>query len=86
MKIYYSDKFAEDVRKLPNDIRKTLRKKLDLLIDNPQHPSLRTKKIQGQKDIFEASVTMGIRITWQYVEEGILLRNIGTHDKALKNP
>mgnify|MGYP000844874442 CR=1 FL=1 len=74
MKIYYSDRLAEDV------------KKLDLLIDNPQHPSLRTKKIQGQKGIFEASVTMRIRIAWQYVEEGIFLRNIGTHDKRLRNP
>lgn len=86
MRIYYSDRFAEDVKELPNDIKKTMRRKLDIVIDNPQHPSLRTKKIRGQKGIFEASITMEIRITWQYVEEGILLRNIGMHDKTLKNP
>ena len=44
------------------------------------------KKIKGQDRIFEASITMEIRITWEYIEEGILLRNIGEHDKALRNP
>ena len=86
MRIYYSDKFAERVRRLSDEIKKILRKKLDILLDNPQHPSLRTKKIQGQKDIFESSITMGMRITWQYVDDGIYLRNIGEHDKTLKNP
>lgn len=85
MKIQYSDKFLENVEKLPKDIKKILRSKLEILLDNPHHPSLRTKKIQGQDNIFEASVTMEIRITWQYIENGILLRNIGEHDKTLKD-
>jgi mRNA interferase RelE/StbE len=25
-------------------------------------------------------------MTWQYYKDGILLRNIGEHDKTLKNP
>lgn len=29
---------------------------------------------------------MGIRMTWQYTDDGILLRNIGKHDKTLNNP
>jgi mRNA interferase RelE/StbE len=85
MKIHYSDKFRENVEKLPQDIKKLLRNKLEIMIDNPRHPSLRSKKIQGQENIFEASVTMGIRITWQYTDDGILLRNIGDHDKTLKD-
>lgn len=86
MRIYYSDKFINSVKKLPDEIKKALKKKLDIMLENPQHPSLRTKKIQGQKDIFEASVTMEIRITWQYIDGGIYLRNIGEHDKTLKKP
>jgi mRNA interferase RelE/StbE len=85
MKIHYSDKFREKVEKLPQDIKKLLRNKLEIMIDNPRHPSLRSKEIQGQANIFEASVTMGIRITWQYTDDGILLRNIGDHDKTLKD-
>ena len=86
MRVYYSDKFADRVKKLSDEIKKTLKKKLDIMLDNPQHPSLRTKKIQGQKDIFESSITMGVRITWQYIDDGIYLRNIGEHDKTLENP
>lgn len=62
-----------------------IKKKLELLLQNSYHPFLRTKKIQGTKDIFETSITMGIRLTWQYKEDGIILRNIGEHDKTLKN-
>lgn len=53
---------------------------------NLKHPSLRTKKTKGSSDIYEASVTTGCRMTWQYYKDGILLRNIGEHDKTLKNP
>lgn len=84
MKIYYSELFKEKVRLLDEKAKKTLKKKLEIMINNPQHPSLRTKKIQGTSIIFEASITMGYRLTWQYYEDGILLRNIGEHDKTLK--
>jgi hypothetical protein len=53
---------------------------------NPHHPSLRTKKIQGTDDIFESSINMSIRMTWQYESESILLRVVGDHDAVLKNP
>lgn len=86
MNIYYSELFAEKVMQLPLETRKTLKKKLAMLIENPRHRSLRTKKIKGQDNIFEASITREIRMTWQYTEDGILLRNIGEHDKTLKNP
>jgi len=86
MNIYYSELFAEKVRQLPIEVKSILKKKLELMLENPGHPSLRTKKIQGQDNIFEASVTMDIRMTWQYTGDGILLRNIGEHDKTLKNP
>jgi len=86
MNIYYSELFGDKVKELPIEVRRALKKKLELLLENPRHPSLRTKKIQGQDSIFEASITMNIRMTWQYVEDGILLRNIGEHDYTLKNP
>ncbi len=86
MNLYYSELFADKVKQLPPEVRGALKKKLELLMENPRHPSLRTKKIRGQDRIFEASVTMEIRMTWEYTEDGILLRNIGEHDKTLRNP
>jgi len=86
MKFYYSDLFNEKVQLLHPDVKKALKNKLELMDQNPKHPSLRTKKIKGSSDIYEASITMNYRMTWQYYQEGILLRNIGEHDKTLKHP
>jgi len=86
MIIEYSDSFREGVQRLSLEAKKQLKKKLELMAENPRHPSLRSKKIQGIDGIFEASVNMDIRMTWQYTEDGILLRKIGEHDKTLSNP
>ena len=86
MKFKYSENFLHDVKALPLEVQRSLKKKLDIMAEDPRHPSLRTKKVRGQIDIFEASITMDIRMTWQYTKDGIFLRNIGEHDKTLKNP
>ena len=58
---------------------------LRLIEENSRHPSLRVKKIQGTEDIFEASINMAVRVTFQFVKpDTIYLRNIGEHDITLK--
>lgn len=84
MKLYYSNRFKRDYKKLSPEIKKILQTKLKLVSENPRHPPLRTKKVKSEKDIFEASINMNIRITWQYSKNKILLICVGTHDKALK--
>ena len=86
MNIYFSDLFLQSVKGLSEDVKRTLKQKLDIIADNPRHPSLRTKKIRGRENLFEATITMSIRMTWEYFEDGILLRNIGEHDRTLKRP
>lgn len=87
MKVVYSESFKKNVEKLPIDIKRQLKKKLEIMLENPRHPSLRIKKLKGRKDgIFGASINMDIRMTWEYIDDGILLRNIGEHDETLKNP
>ena len=87
MKFVYSDSFKKNVSGLSFEEKGILKEKLTLMFQNPRHPSLRTKKIQGHKSIFESTITMGIRITWQYMKKDvILLRKIGPHDKTLKKP
>jgi hypothetical protein len=86
MRFYYSDLFKEKVKLLNPNVKKALKGKLELMVQNPKHPSLRTKKIKGSSDIYEVSITMNYRMTWQYYQDGILLRNVGEHDKTLKNP
>ena len=83
-----SDKFIKELQKLVKkgvlDVEQ-VEKFLRLIVENPRHPSLRVKKIQGTEDIFEASVNMAVRVTFQYIKPDIVyLRNIGEHDMTLK--
>jgi len=71
---------------LPVKIQKAFDAKILILQQNMQHPSLRIKKIKGVKNIYEGSITMNYRFTFQYIKGGILLRNIGKHDDALGKP
>ena len=86
MDFIFTERFKKSYKKLSDEERETLLKKLDLMSVNPHHPSLRTKKIQGTDNIFECSIDMAIRMTRQYDGDSILLRVIGDHDAVLKNP
>lgn len=72
--------FEKDFKKLPQHIQAQTVGSLRRLAENPRHPSLRIKKIQGTKGIWEGSITMSYRFTFHYEERFVVLRRIGTHD------
>jgi len=73
--------FTKSLKKLSGVERKSVAAKLSVLAKDPHHPSLRTKKVQRLKNVFESSVNMDIRILWSYKDGRIiLLVNIGHHD------
>ena len=77
----FTDRFRKHYGNLSDNEKKQLKNKLELLSENPMHPSLRTKRIQGTKELFECSDNMDIRIIWYY--EGdvmIILVDVGHHD------
>ncbi len=80
MELIYSSRFKKDYKKLSKELQEAVNSKLKLFIKNISHPSLRTKKIQGSKNDFELSINMNFRIVWQYAEDKIYLKAIGTHD------
>ena len=43
--------------------------KIKFFIENPTHPSLRTKKIKGLDNTWESSINMDIRIIWFYQDD-----------------
>lgn len=90
MKIRITSRFKKGFQRLTLDQQQVFQKQMELLSNNPVppfHPSLRIKKIQGTSGIFECSINRDIRLTWQYHQSGYtLLRNIGKHDRTLKNP
>jgi hypothetical protein len=59
--IIRTDSF-KDFRDLPENIKRRAERALRFFVDNPRHPSLRTKKMRGQREpegraIWEARVT-----------------------------
>jgi mRNA interferase RelE/StbE len=55
MRVVYSENFKRNVEKLPTEVKRQLKRKLTIMIENPRRPSLRTKKLKGRKDgIYEA--------------------------------
>jgi mRNA-degrading endonuclease YafQ of YafQ-DinJ toxin-antitoxin module len=86
MEFIFSNRFKKDYQKLSPEAKIILQNKLQIMAENPKHPSLRTKKIRGNEEIFECSINMNIRMTWEYRDNKILLRAIGEHDSTLKKP
>lgn len=77
----FTARFQKHFKELTNHEKKQLKNKLELLAENPSHPSLRTKRIQGTSDLFECSVNMDIRIIWYYEgNKTIIIVDIGHHD------
>ncbi len=76
-----TSRFQKHFKTLTMQEKKQLHKKLEILAENPRHPSLRTKSIQGTDDLFECSVNMDIRIIWYYEgDKMIILVDVGHHD------
>lgn len=79
-KFTFMPRFQKHFKRLSTQEKNQLKTKLELLAQNPSHPSLRTKRIQGT-DLFECSVNMDIRIIWYYEgDKMIILLDLGHHD------
>ncbi len=86
MKVLRSPRFDRAFRKLHEDVKKAFKEKMRLLVEsNFTHPSLRVKKIKGTGRIWEASIDMDHRFTFEKVKGGIRLRVIGKH-KVIGKP
>jgi mRNA-degrading endonuclease YafQ of YafQ-DinJ toxin-antitoxin module len=78
----FTRQFDEALATQPDEIVDLFEKKLEIFLTNIFHPSFRTKKIKGfkRKIIWEASLTMDYRFTFQIGEDDtIIFRNIGKH-------
>lgn len=86
MIIQRSNHFKKCFKKLPREIQELFSEKIRLLVSSKlTHPSLRIKKMNGTDQIWEGSITMNYRFTFELIEGGIFLRKIGTHN-VLNNP
>lgn len=80
-----TERFKQDFQSLPQAIQRRTEKQLTLFLQNPRHPSLRIKKLEGMSDLWEGRITRKYRFTFQMLEDRCVLRRVGPHD-ILKTP
>ena len=80
-----TDRFKEEYQKLPQQIQRQTERKLRLLINNPFHPSLRTRKVEGEvlgfRDVYEGSITTNYRFLFRISGNTYEMLRIGTHSQ-----
>ena len=79
MKLAFTKPFKQDYKGLPENIQELIDKQIAHLLENPKHPSLQIKKMEGRQTIWEARITKGYRMTFQIVGDTYLLRRAETH-------
>lgn len=81
MQIETTRGFEKRFDRLPEPVRRQARKQLRRLFHDPQHPSLRLKKVSPRYPLFSLRINRDYRMVG-VLEEGILeLDFIGPHDE-----
>ena len=79
-------RFEKDVACLTKQAAAQMEKALALYFQNPRHPSLQCKKIQGTLNLYEIRINLALRIVVEIVREENIETNyfllIGTHDQV----
>jgi mRNA-degrading endonuclease RelE of RelBE toxin-antitoxin system len=86
-RIRLTRRFLKSFARLPASVQEKVKKQIALLADNPRHTSLQTKPIQGAPGVYEARVDIDYRMTYERdAHDTLVMRVVGRHDDALKNP
>ena len=86
-KIRFTRRFLKSFARLLVTVQGKIKKQIALLAENPRHPSLQTKPIQGATGVYEARLDRDYRMTYERdADDTLVLRVVGRHDDALKNP
>ncbi len=81
-----TERFKRAYRKLETAEREMVKKALRQLAEDRSHPGLRLKRMQGTDGIWEVRAGRDLHITFEFVNEVTVLRNVGHHDETLRQP
>ena len=79
------DSFWKMAKRKDQRMRRAIAKCVELLGDNPRHPGLNTHPMQGFRNVWEAYVDEGNRVTFHRDGNTIVLRKNCNHD-ILRRP
>ena len=89
LRLVFAPQFRRARRKKTPELQRALDAKVELLRTNPNHPSLRLKRVRSARfeGVWEASVNMSSRFTLQFAPDGasVILRNCNGHE-VLRSP
>jgi mRNA-degrading endonuclease RelE of RelBE toxin-antitoxin system len=81
-KVQYTEEFLQVWRSLPHQKQRIVRKKLELLVANPRHRSLKVHRLQrADSEVWECYLIDSYphRLLFQYQDDKILLVQMGSH-------
>jgi hypothetical protein len=79
-------KFRRVLASKPPEMRAAVMECVHRLGDNPRHPSLRTHRVRGVPGVFEAYVDLANRVTFEWDDDAIRLRNNCNHSILDRRP
>lgn len=81
MKLAFSPHFSRSYEKAPIAIQQAFDKQSALLLENPHHPSLRTKKYGAKGDAWQARITRDWRFYFTIEGDTFRLHEMRAHPK-----
>jgi mRNA-degrading endonuclease RelE of RelBE toxin-antitoxin system len=78
-------RFKKRLKKKPPEMRKAVEDAVTQLRMDPRHQGLHTHRVWGKKDVWEARIDAGNRLTFRWDGPRIVLLNHCNHD-ILKKP
>jgi mRNA interferase RelE/StbE len=81
MNIVLSDRVIEALKDVPPSVRKAFEKQLRFLAGNLRHPSLRSKKYDESKNLWQARVNRDWRFYFTITEDTYKIEDIISHPK-----
>jgi mRNA interferase RelE/StbE len=81
MRAVYAKRFVEGYASAPPHVQKAVDRRVALLLENLRHPSLRAKKYDEARDIWQARVDGGWRFYFRIEGDTYILETIRLHPK-----
>ena len=79
MRIYFTPHFQRNYHKLSKEVRVAFDKQLTYLLKDIRHPSLRAKKYDEGRDLWQARATDGYRFYFEIKNNLYIFHEIKTH-------
>ena len=79
MRIQFVEPFEDKFKKLSQEVKDSFYKQIGFLANNLRHPSLRAKKFDEEKDIWQARVDGHYRFYFQIRGDTYFILNIRRH-------